>query len=516
MNKPTFSTELQALQSMDISELMALLTTQEDRLSRNVVDECIRRGENIVPKLRALLENETYWSEEVSAGQWWALLHAIMILGAIPGQATAEALLLGFQRIQNHQDEALWDWFAGYWPALFRNKREYVRTQLEKIAADEKLDWYPRIQALDCLIEAAHARGPAHLEDCLDWIQALIRTSWSDHYFCGLAGNILLDFPRQRHREMLESLGDRLQQKISIAPPFTRKDVDSALSRGKDQPEWERFANPWQFYDEQAIRDRQERWAREAAEKQAAEEKARQPLVREAPKVGRNDPCPCGSGKKYKKCCLTKAQEKPADLTWRRLRRAIEGLPPRILAFATEHCGRAALEEAWEAFVLFEDDSFHPEHPLITVFMPWFFYHWQPLWGETGIAPGSLQPGQTIAAAFLDSRQGSRLPPLARRYLEQAIAMPFSFFDILANRPGQGFEMRDIFTGETLQITEHSASQTLRPHDIILAMPVCLDGLAAVLESCAPIAIPPAHKGEVLGLRKLLQGAADPVSRETL
>ena len=24
---------------------------------------------------------------------------------------------------------------------------------------------------------------------------------------------------------------------------------------------------------------------------------------RETPKVGRNDPCPCGSGKKYKKCC---------------------------------------------------------------------------------------------------------------------------------------------------------------------------------------------------------------------
>jgi len=24
-------------------------------------------------------------------------------------------------------------------------------------------------------------------------------------------------------------------------------------------------------------------------------------------KVGRNDPCPCGSGKKYKQCCLNKA-----------------------------------------------------------------------------------------------------------------------------------------------------------------------------------------------------------------
>ena len=27
-------------------------------------------------------------------------------------------------------------------------------------------------------------------------------------------------------------------------------------------------------------------------------------------KVGRNDPCPCGSGKKFKKCCESKAQKK--------------------------------------------------------------------------------------------------------------------------------------------------------------------------------------------------------------
>ena len=29
-----------------------------------------------------------------------------------------------------------------------------------------------------------------------------------------------------------------------------------------------------------------------------------QPVVRDGPKIGRNDPCPCGSGQKYKKCCL--------------------------------------------------------------------------------------------------------------------------------------------------------------------------------------------------------------------
>ncbi|MBK9139935.1 MAG: SEC-C domain-containing protein [Verrucomicrobia bacterium] len=36
---------------------------------------------------------------------------------------------------------------------------------------------------------------------------------------------------------------------------------------------------------------------------EANEELAKAKPVRTGPKVGRNDPCPCGSGKKYKQCC---------------------------------------------------------------------------------------------------------------------------------------------------------------------------------------------------------------------
>ena len=57
------------------------------------------------------------------------------------------------------------------------------------------------------------------------------------------------------------------------------------------------------FYDENEIRKRQERWKKEDEEERrllAAEEALLMP------KIGRNDPCPCGSGKKYKKCCLGK------------------------------------------------------------------------------------------------------------------------------------------------------------------------------------------------------------------
>jgi SWIM/SEC-C metal-binding protein len=32
-------------------------------------------------------------------------------------------------------------------------------------------------------------------------------------------------------------------------------------------------------------------------------------IIKDKPKVGRNDPCRCGSGLKFKKCCLNKCRE---------------------------------------------------------------------------------------------------------------------------------------------------------------------------------------------------------------
>ena len=46
----------------------------------------------------------------------------------------------------------------------------------------------------------------------------------------------------------------------------------------------------------------------------------KEPVRRESPKIGRNDPCPCGSGRKYKKCCGKMKNNAP------------EGVPVRIAA----------------------------------------------------------------------------------------------------------------------------------------------------------------------------------------
>ena len=43
---------------------------------------------------------------------------------------------------------------------------------------------------------------------------------------------------------------------------------------------------------------------KESSGDKKAEVSSQAPVHRSEPKVGRNDPCPCGSGKKFKKCCL--------------------------------------------------------------------------------------------------------------------------------------------------------------------------------------------------------------------
>jgi hypothetical protein len=58
-------------------------------------------------------------------------------------------------------------------------------------------------------------------------------------------------------------------------------------------------------------------------------------------KPGRNDPCPCGSGKKYKYCCLSESAT-VADLgeqTWPRVRAAIDGYAADMLHFIAKCYG---------------------------------------------------------------------------------------------------------------------------------------------------------------------------------
>lgn len=231
-------------------------------------------------------------------------------------------------------------------------------------------------------------------------------------------------------------------------------------------------------------------------------------------KPGRNDPCPCGSGKKYKQCCLKTQQTQPEDdFLWRRIRRAIEGSPAQLLNFSSSHFGKEALLEAWEDFMPWEDEPFTMDTMHMPVFMPWFYYEWTPDPRNTAVRRDALD-GRTLGHAYLD-KKGRHLDPLLVRYIEQCSAAPFSFYDILSVRPGEGFAVRDIFTGEEIAITEHAASRQMEKGDILFAKVVRIDQVA-LLEACAPAAIPPSDKSGLLKLRRKMERRNKNVTPEML
>ena len=231
-------------------------------------------------------------------------------------------------------------------------------------------------------------------------------------------------------------------------------------------------------------------------------------------KPGRNDSCPCGSGKKYKQCCLKTEQAQPEDeFLWRRIRRAIEGSPMQMLEFSTSHYGREALLEAWDNFMPWKDKAFAIDTPHMPIFMPWFFYEWQPDPGNTSVRREALD-GRTLGQAYLD-KKGRQLDPLHARYIEQCCANPFSFYDVLSVRPGDGFTLRDIFTGEEIDVTEHAGSRQSQTGDILFGKVVNIDGVA-MLEACAPAMFPPMEKSAVLKLRKKLERSKSPITAQLL
>ncbi|PDH37484.1 MAG: preprotein translocase subunit SecA [Halieaceae bacterium MED-G26] len=108
--------------------------------------------------------------------------------------------------------------------------------------------------------------------------------------------------PKQEYKreafELFEALLERLKQEVvRILSHLQIKRQDEAeLIEQKRREEAERQQLAFQHAQASALPEAEQESAQQV-------EAPQQPMVRDTPKVGRNDPCPCGSGKKYKQCC---------------------------------------------------------------------------------------------------------------------------------------------------------------------------------------------------------------------
>jgi hypothetical protein len=209
-----------------------------------------------------------------------------------------------------------------------------------------------------------------------------------------------------------------------------------------------------------------------------AQEPAAAPVPR---KVGRNDPCPCGSGKKYKKCHLPleergrspEPREDDVHALDRRLVRVLQGF------------ARAELSPAW-----FEHarDFFEPDEELVLQFIdPWSVY-------------GFRVDGSTVAEHYA-AKHGWRLSDPERRWLDAQRAAWLSIWEVLEVDPGRGITLRDLLSHETRYVNELSASHDLVARDALLGRVIDHQGIS-VLCGVHLRPLPPRGSAEVVRLAR--------------
>ena len=217
-------------------------------------------------------------------------------------------------------------------------------------------------------------------------------------------------------------------------------------------------------------------------------------------KIGRNDPCPCGSGRKYKKCCLHKTFSSVESLGWRKMRRTEGELIPTLVDYVGKYYGPGAVREAWEEFTLWPEAplDMESEPEADTLFVPWFVFNWIP--DNTGLRKAEHFPEMQVAMHYLEN-SGARIDSCQRQFIEEACSQPYSFFMVTGFVSGQQLTLRDLLLKREVTVHERLGSTTLSRGAILYARVITMDNDSIML-GCASTIIPPSYLDFFIDVRE--------------
>ena len=189
----------------------------------------------------------------------------------------------------------------------------------------------------------------------------------------------------------------------------------------------------------------------------------------------RNDPCPCGSGRKYKRCHLAEDEAgRGVRARAERLGTLGADLTNAICAYARQRFG-----ERWDdpAFELF----FEPEDAF-QLLVPYSAHH-VPIEGRS-------------AAEWFREAFEPELSADERACLDAEAESWLSLWQVVEGRPGDGLTLRDRLTGQVRDVIERTASRTLKEGESVLARLVELGDFISI-NGLYPFALPEIEAAEI-------------------
>ncbi len=184
---------------------------------------------------------------------------------------------------------------------------------------------------------------------------------------------------------------------------------------------------------------------------------------------GRNDPCPCGSGVKYKRCHgASPASESAGGVRGTDRSRAVQALDQRLverlMRFDRLRYGKPWFDAMVRAYTERGSTALHDDE--VQLALPWSFFSYRE------------DTADACLAERFQREQGRRLDRDLSALLDAQLAAWCSLWIVESVDAGTGLALRDLLSHEKRFVHERLASASLREGHVVLARVVDADGIS--------------------------------------
>jgi hypothetical protein len=216
----------------------------------------------------------------------WAPLHAWRALAQLRAVEAAHPLVLLFEQLKHD------DWLPEEFPTVFSMIGPGAIPTLERFLADDGIEEIGRISVPACLARIAQDH-PEDRDACVGvLIRQLEKFEINGPVLNGFLILSLIDLRETHAIGLIRQAFSENRVDLSVLGDVEDAEIEMGLRTSRSTPR-PRLDLPGHSLDLDSF-------ANDGVNDQSFQ---KLPVWRTV-KVGRNDPCPCGSGKKFKKCCL--------------------------------------------------------------------------------------------------------------------------------------------------------------------------------------------------------------------
>ncbi|MEA3546635.1 MAG: DUF1186 domain-containing protein [Thermodesulfobacteriota bacterium] len=290
---------------MNCKEILLEIKDFDGQFPRQALEEAVDRQGEITPLLLEILENAALHHDSLQKNRSIAHIYAMFLLAQFREKKAHPLIVRFFSLPGDISLELTGDLVTENLGSILASTCDNDISLLTSLIENHDINEYVRgaaLEALLCLVAA----GKKTDEEISAYFDRLFKGALErepSHTWNFLVDAAARLCPEEMMMDLEQAYDDGLVNHLYISAAEAKKLIKMAAQEKQAALE----ADEGLSLVNDVIAE-MESWAcfRPGSNRQEIVPEAKIVPVRQGPKIGRNQPCPCGSGKKYKKCCLRK------------------------------------------------------------------------------------------------------------------------------------------------------------------------------------------------------------------